>query len=167
LARRKLLQDNPLLETPLTLEHIKPRLLGHWGTTTGLNFIYVHLNRAIKERDLNMIYIIGPGHGGPGLVAHSYLEGSYTERYPIRSIEYCFQHQGVVVVGTADAWRRVDGKDSPSSVLGCAEKRCEQGIAVKAWPAQPVNRTVATDERGRRAIADQGIVLDVQREVGS
>src|SRR6266403_3730975 len=76
------LQDNPLLETPLKREHIKPRLLGHWGTTTGLNFIYVHLNRLIKEHDLNMIYVIGPGHGGPGLVAHSYLEGSYTERYP-------------------------------------------------------------------------------------
>ena len=76
------LQDNPLLETPLKLEHIKPRLLGHWGTTTGLNFIYVHLNRLIKEHDLNMIYVIGPGHGGPGLVAHSYLEGSYTERFP-------------------------------------------------------------------------------------
>jgi phosphoketolase len=59
------LQDNPLLETALTLEHIKPRLLGHWGTTTGLNFIYVHLNRVIKEHDLNMIYVIGPGHGGP------------------------------------------------------------------------------------------------------
>jgi xylulose-5-phosphate/fructose-6-phosphate phosphoketolase len=76
------LQDNPLLETPLKLEHIKPRLLGHWGTTAGLNFIYVHLNRLIKEHDLNMIYVIGPGHGGPGLVAHSYLEGSYTERFP-------------------------------------------------------------------------------------
>ena len=76
------LQDNPLLETPLKFEHIKPRLLGHWGTTTGINFIYVHLNRLIKEHDLNMIYVIGPGHGGPGLVAHSYLEGSYTERYP-------------------------------------------------------------------------------------
>ena len=76
------LKDNPLLEVPLKLEHIKPRLLGHWGTTTGLNFIYVHLNRLIKENDLNMIYVIGPGHGGPGLVAHSYLEGSYTERFP-------------------------------------------------------------------------------------
>src|ERR1700681_145381 len=76
------LQDNPLLETPLRLEHIKPRLLGHWGTTTGLNFLYVHLNRLIKDNDLNMIYVIGPGHGGPGIVAHSYLEGSYTERYP-------------------------------------------------------------------------------------
>ncbi|HEY4919926.1 MAG TPA: phosphoketolase family protein [Xanthobacteraceae bacterium] len=76
------LQDNPLLEAPLELKHIKPRLLGHWGTTTGLNFIYVHLNRLIRDHDLNMIYVIGPGHGGPGLVAHAYLEGSYTERYP-------------------------------------------------------------------------------------
>jgi xylulose-5-phosphate/fructose-6-phosphate phosphoketolase len=76
------LQDNPLLEVPLARRHIKPRLLGHWGTTTGLNFIYVHLNRVIKENDLNMIYIIGPGHGGPGLVAHTYLEGSYSETYP-------------------------------------------------------------------------------------
>ncbi len=76
------LKDNPLLERPLTKEDIKPRLLGHWGTTTGLNFIYTHLNRLIKQRDLDMIYIIGPGHGGPGIVAHTYLEGSYTERYP-------------------------------------------------------------------------------------
>jgi xylulose-5-phosphate/fructose-6-phosphate phosphoketolase len=76
------LQDNALLERPLQREHIKPRLLGHWGTTPGLNLIYVHLNRLIKDNDLNMIYIMGPGHGGPGLVAHSYLEGSYTEHYP-------------------------------------------------------------------------------------
>ncbi len=83
------LQDNPLLETPLKIEHIKPRLLGHWGTTTGINFIYVHLNRLIKQHDLHMIYVIGTGHGGPGLVAHSYLEGSYTERYPaIRDWEF-------------------------------------------------------------------------------
>jgi len=76
------LQDNPLLDRPLTLADIKPRLLGHWGTTPGLNLLYVHLNRLIKENDLNMIYIMGPGHGGPGIVAHSYLEGSYTEHYP-------------------------------------------------------------------------------------
>jgi len=76
------LKDNPLLREPLTLEHIKPRLLGHWGTTPGLNFIYAHCNRAIVARDLNMMYIIGPGHGGPGLVASTYLEGSYTEVYP-------------------------------------------------------------------------------------
>ncbi len=76
------LQDNPLLDEPLALEHIKPRLLGHWGTTPGLNLICVHLNRLIVEHDLNLLLVVGPGHGGPGIVAHSYLEGSYTERYP-------------------------------------------------------------------------------------
>ncbi|HYT62200.1 MAG TPA: phosphoketolase family protein [Haliangiales bacterium] len=76
------LYDNPLLRKPLKREHIKPRLLGHWGTTPGLNFIYVHLNRVIKERDLNVIYITGPGHGGPGLVANTYLEVTYSEVYP-------------------------------------------------------------------------------------
>jgi xylulose-5-phosphate/fructose-6-phosphate phosphoketolase len=74
--------DNPLLKEPLTLEHVKPRLLGHWGTTPGLNFIYVHFNRLIKEHDLNVIYVTGPGHGGPGLVANTYLEGTYSEFYP-------------------------------------------------------------------------------------
>lgn len=76
------LMDNPLLREPLRPEHIKPRLLGHWGTTPGLNFIYVHLNRAIRQRDLDMIYICGPGHGGPGMVANTWLEGSYSEIYP-------------------------------------------------------------------------------------
>ncbi|MCP9452364.1 MAG: phosphoketolase family protein [Nitrospira sp.] len=76
------LYDNPLLRKPLTRDHIKPRLLGHWGTTPGLNFIYVHLNRIIKQYDLNMIYITGPGHGGPALVANAYLEGTYSEVYP-------------------------------------------------------------------------------------
>jgi xylulose-5-phosphate/fructose-6-phosphate phosphoketolase len=76
------LYDNPLLTEPLRLEHVKPRLLGHWGTTPGLNFIYVHCNRAIREHDLNMIYICGPGHGGPGMVANTWLEGSYSEFYP-------------------------------------------------------------------------------------
>jgi xylulose-5-phosphate/fructose-6-phosphate phosphoketolase len=76
------LYDNPLLQKPLSKEHIKPRLLGHWGTTPGLNFLYVHLNRLIKKYDLNMIYITGPGHGGPGLVANAYLEGTYSEVYP-------------------------------------------------------------------------------------
>jgi len=76
------LYDNPLLQKPLALAHIKPRLLGHWGTTPGLNFIYVHLNRIIKEYDLNVINITGPGHGGPGLVANAYLEGTYSEVYP-------------------------------------------------------------------------------------
>ena len=76
------LLDNPLLREPLALEHVKPRLLGHWGTTPGLNFIYVHLNRLIRERDLSVLYVTGPGHGGPGIVANTYLEGSYTEHYP-------------------------------------------------------------------------------------
>lgn len=75
------LLDNPLLKTPLTLAHIKPRLLGHWGTTPGLNFIYVHMNRAIRQHGLNMIFIAGPGHGGPGVVANTWLEGSYSEFY--------------------------------------------------------------------------------------
>jgi xylulose-5-phosphate/fructose-6-phosphate phosphoketolase len=76
------LYDNPLLREPLTLEHVKPLIVGHWGTTPGQNFIYVHLNRVIKAHDLNMIYIAGPGHGGPALVGNTYLEGSYSEIYP-------------------------------------------------------------------------------------
>jgi len=76
------LLDNPLLTEPLRIEHIKPRLLGHWGTTPGLNFIYAHCNRVIKKYDLDMIYVCGPGHGGPGMVANTYLEGSYSEFYP-------------------------------------------------------------------------------------
>jgi xylulose-5-phosphate/fructose-6-phosphate phosphoketolase len=76
------LRDNPLLKEKLALQHVKPRLLGHWGTTPGLNFIYVHLNRVIRALDLDMIYVTGPGHGGPGLVANTYLEGTYSEFYP-------------------------------------------------------------------------------------
>jgi xylulose-5-phosphate/fructose-6-phosphate phosphoketolase len=76
------LYENPLLTEPLRLEHIKPRLLGHWGTTPGLNFIYVHCNRLIRQHSLNMIYIAGPGHGGPGMIANTYLEGTYSEVYP-------------------------------------------------------------------------------------
>jgi xylulose-5-phosphate/fructose-6-phosphate phosphoketolase len=74
--------DNPLLKKPLARDHVKPRLLGHWGTTPGLNFLYVHFNRIIKKHDLNMIFVTGPGHGGPGLVANTYLEGTYSEIYP-------------------------------------------------------------------------------------
>jgi xylulose-5-phosphate/fructose-6-phosphate phosphoketolase len=76
------LLDNPLLREPLRPEHIKPRLLGHWGTTPGLNFVYAHLNRVIRARNLDMIYVCGPGHGGPGMVANTYLEGTYSEIYP-------------------------------------------------------------------------------------
>src|SRR3982751_5219271 len=76
------LYANPLLREPLKLAHIKPRLLGHWGTTPGLNFIYVHLNRVIKQYGLNVMYVTGPGHGGPGIIANTYLEGTYSELYP-------------------------------------------------------------------------------------
>src|SRR6202008_1446188 len=72
---------NPLLAEPLSAEHVKPRLLGHWGTTPGLNLIYTHLNRIIRNRDANVIYVTGPGHGGPGLVANAYLEGTYSQVY--------------------------------------------------------------------------------------
>src|SRR5947208_90502 len=76
------LLDNPLLREPLRPEHVKPRLLGHWGTTPGLNFLYAHLNRAIRLRDLDAIFVTGPGHGGPAVVANTYLEGTYSELYP-------------------------------------------------------------------------------------
>src|SRR3954470_17828494 len=76
------LLDNPLLREPLAAEHVKPRLLGHFGTTPGLNLLYAHLNRAIRQRDLSAIYVTGPGHGGPGVVANAYLEGTYSELYP-------------------------------------------------------------------------------------
>lgn len=85
------LKDNVLLKEPLRPEHIKPRLLGHWGTTPGLNFIYAHLNRVIKERDLNILFVTGPGHGAPGILANTYLEGSYTERYPQVSLREFFR----------------------------------------------------------------------------
>ncbi|VCU69634.1 Xylulose-5-phosphate phosphoketolase [Pigmentiphaga humi] len=81
------LLDNPLLREPLRIEHVKPRLLGHWGTSPGLSFIYAHLNRVIRARDANVIYVCGPGHGGPALVANTYLEGSYTERHPAVALD--------------------------------------------------------------------------------
>src|ERR1700686_735525 len=76
------LHENPLLKEPLKLSHVKPLVVGHWGTVPGQNFIYVHLNRVIKKYDLDMIYISGPGHGGPALMSHVYLEGTYSEVYP-------------------------------------------------------------------------------------
>jgi xylulose-5-phosphate/fructose-6-phosphate phosphoketolase len=81
------LRDNPLLREPLTLEHVKPRLLGHFGTTPGLNLLYAHMNRLIRERDLQTLFVTGPGHGGPGLVANTWLEGSYSERFPSVSMD--------------------------------------------------------------------------------
>ena len=81
------LLDNPLLREPLRIEHVKPRLLGHWGTTPGLNLVYAHMNRAIRERDLEAMYVIGPGHGGPAIVANAWLEGTYSEVYPEVSLD--------------------------------------------------------------------------------
>ena len=96
------LYDNPLLKKTLIKEHIKPRLLGHWGTTPGLNFIYVHLNRQIKKHDLDIIYITGPGHGGPGLVANAYLEGTYSELESpgfAQNFGSCGEAEGLHLVG--------------------------------------------------------------------
>jgi hypothetical protein len=100
------LQDNPLLKEPLRPEHIKPRLLGHWGTSPGLSFMYVHLNRLIQDEDVNMIYLAGPGHGGPAIVANVYLEGTYTEIYPevtqnkegIRDTPHARDRQGLLAL---------------------------------------------------------------------
>ncbi|HEX2507010.1 MAG TPA: hypothetical protein VHK23_01725, partial [Miltoncostaeaceae bacterium] len=81
------LLDNPLLREPLRLEHVKPRLLGHWGTSPGLNLVYAHMNRVIRARDLEAMYVIGPGHGGPAIVANAWLEGTYSEIYPEVSLD--------------------------------------------------------------------------------
>ncbi len=100
------LYDNPLLREPLKPEQIKPRLLGHWGTTPGQNFIYAHLNRIIQQRELNMIYISGPGHGGPALVANTYLEGSYSELYP----EVSQDEAGMKRLRLRRTWRSGSGR---------------------------------------------------------
>jgi len=99
------LLDNPLLLESLKREHVKPRLLGHWGTSPGLNFLYVHLNRVIKRDDLNMLHITGPGHGGPSLVALAYLEGTYSEVYPniSRDVEGMQNHLGITLDEAANA----------------------------------------------------------------
>ena len=102
------LLDNPLLRKPLKREHVKPRLLGHWGTSPGLNMLCVHLNRVIKKDDLDMIYIIGPGHGGPSLVAHAYLEGTYSEVYPNISQD---------AEGNAEALQRSSASRAASRVM--------------------------------------------------
>src|SRR3954447_11602769 len=87
------LLDNPLLREPLTLEDVQPRLLGHWGTTPGLNLLYTHLNRVIRARDLDAIFICGPGHGGPAVVAQTYLEGTYSELYPDVALDAAGMHR--------------------------------------------------------------------------
>ena len=132
------LLDNPLLKEPLTLEHIKPRLLGHWGTTPGLNFVYVHLNRLIKKFDLDMIYLAGPGHGGPGLVANTYLEGTYSEVYPNMSQDA----QGMQKLFTEDG--EIEGihvivhpdMSNPTDVVAVRPP------ASVAWPVEAFEKTL-------------------------
>ena len=130
------LYDNPLLKRPLTKEHIKPRLLGHWGTTPGLNFIYVHLNRLIKKHDLDMIYITGPGHGGPGLVANAYLEGTYSEVYPnispdeegMKRLFTQFSFPGGIPEprSAGDSWLNARGRRARLCSFACLRSRFRQ-----------------------------------------
>lgn len=97
------LMGNPLLREPLRSEHSKPRLLGHWGTSPGLNLVHTHLNRVIRQRDLEAVCVWGPGHGGPAVLANSWLEGSYTETYPD-------------ITRTPKAWRSCSGRGAPGQV---------------------------------------------------
>src|SRR5262249_8049800 len=127
------LYDNPLLKTALTKEHVKPRLLGHWGTTPGLNFIYVHLNRVIKKYDLDAIYVAGPGHGGPGIVANTYLEGTYSEFYPNISQD----EEGMKRLFTRFSFPG----GIPSHVAPeTPRSRCASGLAGRAATATPGSR---------------------------
>ena len=116
------LLDNPLLKKPLGLEDLKPRLLGHWGTTPGLNLIYAHASRVIKQRDLDAIYIMGPGHGGPAGVANAYLEGTYSERYPDVTMDEA---------GLRKLFRRSVSGSAPSSRFDPAKLRLNVVAFVK------------------------------------
>ena len=148
------LLDNPLLQEPLTVDHIKPRLLGHWGTTPGLNLVYAHLNRVIRARDLAMIFVCGPGHGGPAMVANTYLEGSYTELYPavtqdeagMRSLFRQFSFPGGV---PSHAAPETPGSINEGGELGyCAGARLRRRVR----PPRSRRRV----RRGRRRGRDRG-----------
>jgi xylulose-5-phosphate/fructose-6-phosphate phosphoketolase len=137
--------DNPLLREPLKLEHVKQLLLGHWGTTPGQNFIYAHLNRVIKEHDLNMIYMSGPGHGAPAVVGNVYLEGSYSEVYPnigqdeagLKRLFQQFSFPGGISSQPSSrgsptkSWRACSSATAgrPTSSKGSSRRRCMQ-----RWP---------------------------------
>ncbi len=120
------LQANPLLDSPLTLAHIKPRLLGHWGTSPGLNLLYTHLNRLIREHDLNMLFVAGPGHGGPAIVAQTYLEGTYTELYP--AVER--NAQGLAQLFRQFSWPYGIGSHVGAHVPGSIHEGGELGYAL-------------------------------------
>ena len=155
------LLDNPLLERPLELGDIKPRLLGHWGTTPGLNLFYVHANRVIKNRDLDAIYIMGPGHGGPAAVANAYLEGTYTEVYPhitkdaagMRSLFRQFSFPGGIPshVAAETPGRSMKGASSATrSLTHTARRSTTRAWSCSAWSATARPRLDRSPQAGTR-----------------
>jgi xylulose-5-phosphate/fructose-6-phosphate phosphoketolase len=133
------LMDIRLLREPLRLEHIKPRLLGHWGTTPGQNFIYAHMNRAIKTRGLNALYVSGPGHGGPGVVANTYLEGTYSETYSaVTRDEAGMKRLFTQFSFPGDMWRRrrrVRSMKGVSWAIRCCMPMARCSTIRACWPA--------------------------------
>ena len=156
------LQDNPLLREPLRAEHIKPRLLGHWGTSPGLNLIYVHLNRMIAERDANVIYLAGPGHGGPAIVANVYLEGTYSEIYP--DITRDVAGLRALVPSVLDAGRHPESRQCADARLDSRRRRARlrAGARVRRGVRQSRSRSSprssATAKRRPRRSRDRGRV---------
>ena len=163
------LLDNPLLREPLAPEHIKPRLLGHWGTTPGLNFVYAHMNRAIRARDLNAIFVTGPGHGGPGLVANTYLEGTYTEVYPhighdaegLRRLFRQFSFPGGIPSHVAPGDAGIDPRGRRARLLAAARlrrrasttricSRCASSATARPRPARWRRAGIRTSSSTRR-----------------
>ena len=139
------LQANPLLREPLTTDHIKPRLLGHWGTSPGLNLIYVHLNRLIRERDVNVIFLAGPGHGGPAVVANVYLEGTYSEIYPDVSTRR--GRHDAAVPAVLDARRRSEPRERADARIDSRRRRAR--VRAVACVRRRVRQS-RSDRRGRR-----------------
>jgi xylulose-5-phosphate/fructose-6-phosphate phosphoketolase len=162
------LLDNPLLREPLRTEHIKPRLLGHWGTTPGLNFLYAHLNRAIQQDDLDTIFVTGPGHGGPGMVANAFLDGTYSELYSevdqseegIRRMFRRFSFPGGIPSHASP--------DTPGSI----HEGGELGYALShaygaAFDNEPAGRLRHRRRRGRDRPAGHQLALQQVREPGA
>ena len=153
---------NPLLKEPLAAEHVKPRLLGHFGTTPGLNLVYVHLNRAIRARDLSALYITGPGHGGPGLVANAYLEGTYSEVYPhvTRRRERPARALQAVLV----PWRHPEPcrtRDSGLDPRGWgARLRADARIRSRVRQSRPPRRLRCRRRRGRDRATGRQLALE-------
>jgi 6-phosphogluconate dehydrogenase (decarboxylating) len=155
------LRDNPLLKQPLKLEHVKPRLLGHWGTTPGLNFIYVHLNRLIKETDANVIYLTGPGHGGPAILANVYLEG-HSVKMVHNGIEYGLMAayaEGLNILRRANVGKRTQAADAETTPLANPEyyqydldladitEVWRRGSVIASWLLDLTATALATDAK--------------------